>query len=338
MRQALGGMLWTKQYFYYDLDLWLDEHGAGAHLPAHERRRCATASGLTCTTTTSSRCRTNGNTRGTRPGTSRSTRLRCGMVDPDFAKQQLTLMLRNDYLHPNGQMPAYEWNFGDVNPPVHAWPPCSSICSTKSERRQGRHRVPQVRLCQAVDQLHLVGEPQGSRRRQRVRRRLSRASTTSGSSTAPRRCPPAAIWTRRTARRGWCSSASTCCVLRSSSHCMTARTKSSSRSFSDTPCGSPAPWIAWANNNDEMWDEEDGFFYDVLRLPDCSARRLKVRSMVGLLPLAAVAVFEEDILAKLPKFRERAQRVQWPASRARCQHAPARAARRGEPSHALDPR
>jgi len=59
--------------------------------------------------------------------------------------------------------------------------------------------------------------------------------------------------------------------------------------------------------HDEMWDEEDGFFYDVLRFPDGSATRLKVRSMVGLLPLAAVAVFEDDILARLPRFRERAR-------------------------------
>jgi len=61
------------------------------------------------------------------------------------------------------------------------------------------------------------------------------------------------------------------------------------------------------DRQDEMWDEEDGFFYDVLRFPDGSATRLKVRSIVGLLPLAAVAVFEEDILARLPKFRERAR-------------------------------
>jgi hypothetical protein len=61
------------------------------------------------------------------------------------------------------------------------------------------------------------------------------------------------------------------------------------------------------DRHDEMWDEEDGFYYDVLRLPDGSATRLKVRSIVGLLPLAAVAVFEEDILEKLPKFRERAR-------------------------------
>ena len=71
-------------------------------------------------------------------------------------------------------------------------------------------------------------------------------------------------------------------------------------------------WIAGAmdrigERRDEMWDEEDGFFYDVLRLPDGNAFRLKVRSMVGLLPLAAVAIFEDDALEKLPAFRKRAQ-------------------------------
>jgi hypothetical protein len=73
-------------------------------------------------------------------------------------------------------------------------------------------------------------------------------------------------------------------------------------------------WIAGAmdrlgENQDEMWDEADGFFYDVLRLPDGQSMRLKVRSMVGLLPLAAVAIFEDDILEKLPKFREFAREL-----------------------------
>jgi len=61
------------------------------------------------------------------------------------------------------------------------------------------------------------------------------------------------------------------------------------------------------DRHDEMWDEEDGFFYDVLRLADGSSTRLKVRSIVGLLPLAGAAVFEEDILEKLPHFRARSQ-------------------------------
>ena len=79
--------------------------------------------------------------------------------------------------------------------------------------------------------------------------------------------------------------------------------------------------------HDEMWDEEDGFFYDVLRLPDGSATRLKVRSIVGLLPLAAVAVFEDDILAKLPQVPRARAAVPDAPSRARREHAPARSSR-----------
>ncbi len=100
-------------------------------------------------------------------------------------------------------------------------------------------------------------------------------------------------------------------------------------------------WIAGAmdrvgEHQDEMWDEEDGFFYDVLRLPDGEAMRLKVRSMVGLLPLAAVAIFEEDILEKLPTFRAARPRVCGAASRAGCQPAHAGDPRHGRQAHALD--
>ncbi len=119
MRQALAGMLWSKQYYYFDADQWLEEHHAH---PLH---------------------------RGSRDFRNREWfhmvnddiismpdkweypwyaawdlafhTLPLAIVDPDFAKQQLELMLRGLYLHPNGQIPAYEWNFSDVNPPVHAW-------------------------------------------------------------------------------------------------------------------------------------------------------------------------------------------------------------------------
>ena len=100
-------------------------------------------------------------------------------------------------------------------------------------------------------------------------------------------------------------------------------------------------WIAGAmdrvgENHDEMWDEEDGFFYDVLRLPDGSATRLKVRSMVGLLPLAAVAVFEEDILERLPTFAQARQVVPPAPPGAGGEPAHAGDARRGWPAPALD--
>ena len=84
-------------------------------------RRAATTNGRTCTTPTCSRCRTSGNIRGMRRGTWRFIAWPWRSIDPDFAKDQLILLLREWYMHPNGQLPAYEWAFGDVNPPVHAW-------------------------------------------------------------------------------------------------------------------------------------------------------------------------------------------------------------------------
>ena len=121
MRQALAGMLWTKQYFYYDLDLWLDEHGAGAHLPPHERQLVRNSGWSHMYNNDIISMPDKWEYPWYAAWDLAFHMIPLGMVDPDFAKQQLELMLRNDYLHPNGQMPAYEWNFGDVNPPVHAW-------------------------------------------------------------------------------------------------------------------------------------------------------------------------------------------------------------------------
>jgi hypothetical protein len=120
MRQALGGMLWSKQYFYYDVDCWLLEHGFDPHMPGQQGQTrnkewyhmvnddivsmpdkweypWYAAWDLAFHT------------------------LSLGIVDIDFAKDQLELLLHEAYLHPNGQIPAYEWNFSDVNPPVHPW-------------------------------------------------------------------------------------------------------------------------------------------------------------------------------------------------------------------------
>ncbi len=173
MRQALAGMLWTKQYYFFDAEQVACRSTAST--PSLPRpARCATASGATWSTTTSSPCPTSGSTRGTRPGTSPSTRSRSPAVDVDFAKQQLDLMLREMYLHPSGQIPAYEWNFGDVNPPGaplgHALP----LPHGAGPARGGRRRVPQALLRQAARELHLVGEPQGPLRQERLRGRLPR--------------------------------------------------------------------------------------------------------------------------------------------------------------------
>ena len=97
-------------------------------------------------------------------------------LDPDFAKSQLVLFLREWYMHPNGQIPAYEWAFGDVNPPVHAW---AAWRVYKIDRRvrggKGDRRVPREGVPQAAAELHVVGEPQGCRGQERVPGRLPRA-------------------------------------------------------------------------------------------------------------------------------------------------------------------
>jgi hypothetical protein len=90
-------------------------------------------------------------------------------VDPDFAMTQLDLMLKEAYLHPSGQIPAYEWNFSDVNPPVHAW---AALFGARSGRRR-RSGFSENSVQQAVVQLHVVGEPQRPFRQKRLRGRLS---------------------------------------------------------------------------------------------------------------------------------------------------------------------
>ena len=173
MRQALAGMLWTKQYYYFDADRWLDEHHAH---PLHGQTRQIrnrewfhmvndhvismpdkweypwyAAWDLAFHT------------------------IALSVVDPDFAKEQLDLMLREVYLHPSGQIPAYEWNFSDVNPPVHAWATLFLYRTEQALRGKGGPRLPQALLCQAHAEFHLVGEPQGPVRQECLRRRLPRA-------------------------------------------------------------------------------------------------------------------------------------------------------------------
>ena len=94
------------------------------------------------------------------------------LVDIDFAKQQVELLLSTRYLHPNGQIPAYEWNFSDVNPPVTAWAALFVFEREARDPRRGRPRVPRARLRTAADELHLVGQPQGPRRQRPLPGRL----------------------------------------------------------------------------------------------------------------------------------------------------------------------
>jgi hypothetical protein len=305
MRQALAGMLWTKQYFYYDLDLWLDEHGAGRHLPQRERRPIRNSEWAHMYNDDIISMPDKWEYPWYAAWDLAFHMIPLGMVDPNFAKQQLDLVLRNDYLHPNGQLPAYEWNFSDVNPPVHAWATMQLYLHDK-ERHDGCGDTEFLKY--AFSKL-LVNFTWWVNRKDRTGANVFEGGFLGLDNIGvfDRSSPlPTGGYLDQADGTAW----------------MVFFSQQMLRIAVELALHEPlyeefvekffqhTLFIAGAldrvgEHQDEAWDEQDGFFYDVLRLPDGSATRLKVRSIVGLLPLAAVAVFEDDILAKLPKFRAR---------------------------------
>ena len=172
MRQALAGMLWSKQFFFFDGDNWLDEHNSNPLQSGYRNSRNSewfhmlnkdiismpdkweypwyAAWDLAFHT------------------------LPLAIVDPDFAKQQLELMLQGVYLHPSGQIPAYEWNFSDVNPPVHAW--ATLFLHRTEQALRGEADVEFLKSAFSKLLLNFTWwvEPQGPLRQEPLRGRLPR--------------------------------------------------------------------------------------------------------------------------------------------------------------------
>ena len=202
MRQALAGMLWSKQFYDYDVDDWLAAHGdRRLRIPgiAAAQRGVVT----TWSTPTSSPCRTSGSTPGTPPGIWPFTPSPLALVDPDFAKQQLLLLLQERYLHPNGQVPAYGVELRRRQPAGARLGGLLPLPAGQAPLGTGRPRVPQGHLPQAADQLHLVGEPQGSAGAERVRGRVPGPGQHRRLRSAACRCRRAGTSSRPTARPGW---------------------------------------------------------------------------------------------------------------------------------------
>jgi hypothetical protein len=300
-RQALAGMLWTKQYYYFDLERWLAEHHSHPLLES------------------------------LKPGV-RNTEwfhmlnadvismpdkweypwyaawdlafhtIALALVDFDFAKEQLLLMLRNLYFHPNGQIPAYEWNFSDVNPPVHAW---ATLFLYRMEQNLGRA---DVRFLERSFQGLMLNfnwwvnrkDPTGKNVFAGGFLGLDNIGVFDRSAQLPTggslEQADGTAW-----MAFYCQ-----CMLDMSLILAEHDPMYQDHAFKFVQ---HFMWITYAmdrvgDNHDEMWDEEDGFFYDLLRLPDGRATRLKVRSMVGLLPLCASSVFEGDVETRYPKLAE----------------------------------
>ena len=305
MRQALAGMLWSKQFYYYDVDRWLEERGAG---PFQSPRRSAPRNEHW-------HHMYNANIismpdKWEYPWYAAWDLafhvLALSLVDEDFGKQQLELILKNDYLHPNGQLPAYEWNFGDVNPPVHAW---STIFTYRLDKaRRGRGDVDWLeRIFQKLS-LNFIW---WVNRKDRTGKNAFEGGFLGLDNIGvfDRSAPlPTGGFLEQADGTAWmalfCQN-----MLEMAVQLTLERPAYSSmvEKFAEHFLYIATSMMHAGDSG--MWDEEDGFFYDLLRLPDGQAIRLKVRSMVGLLPLCAVTVFEGELVGKYPEIGERMLRV-----------------------------
>ncbi|PSR17948.1 glucosidase [filamentous cyanobacterium CCP3] len=306
MRQALAGMMWTKQYFYYDLDLWLRERGITPWTPTVNKSGVRNSEWFHMMNDDIVSMPDKWEYPWYAAWDLAFHVIPISLIDPDFAKDQLMLMLREDYLHPNGQIPAYEWNFGDVNPPVHAFATWE-IYVRDRERNDGQGDLEFLKYAFSKLLINFTWwvnrkDEGGNNLFEGGFLGLDNIGVFDRSSPLP------------TGGRLEQADGTAWMVFFSQRMFQIAIELALHDSlYEDLAIKffEHTMWIAGAMDrigvhHDELWDEEDGFFYDVLRLPDGNSTRLKVRSLVGLLSLMAVAVFPREAFDKLPRFRERA--------------------------------
>ena len=301
MRQALAGMLWSKQYYYFDLDDWLSEHHANLlrggrnlirnrgwfhmvndgiiSMPDKWEYPWYAAWDLALHT------------------------IALNMVDQDFAREQLDLMLSDLYLHPSGQIPAYEWNFSDVNPPVHAF---ATLFNYVQEEQLGSANL--GRLKETFRKLLLNFSWWVNRKDQEGNNVFEGGFLGMDNIGVFDRSGslPTGGSLEQADGTAWM------CFFCQNMLEIALELAKHDPGYQDIAAKfiEHFLWIAASMDRvgvheDELWDEDDGFFYDVLRLPDGSVQRLKIRSMVGLLPLCATAVIPPDMMTKFPEFAKR---------------------------------
>ena len=288
MRQALAGMLWSKQFYFLDADQWLEEHYAH---PLHSGSRqfrnrdwfhmvnrdiismpdkweypWYAAWDLAFHT------------------------LPLSIVDPDFAKQQMKLMLHGYYLHPSGQIPAYEWNFSDVNPPVHAWATLFLHRTEQALKGEG-----DLDFIKAAFNKLLLNFTWWVNRKDRYGKNVFEGGFLGLDNIGvfDRSAPlPTGGHLEQADGTAWMA------LFTQNMLELAVEITPHDRTYADMveKFLEHFLYIAAAMNgagSEGMWDEEDGFYYDLLRTPDGRATRLKVRSMVGLLPICATTVVED---------------------------------------------
>jgi hypothetical protein len=305
-RQAFAGMLWSKQFFYYDVDQWLKGDPAQPAPPEQRlnNRNCEWA-------------HLNNADIISMPDkweypwyAAWDLAFHCiplALVDAEFAKKQLLLLTKEWYMHPNGQFPAYEWAFGDVNPPVHAW--ATWRVYKIDEKKNGKGDIRFLESCFHKLLLNFTWW---------VNRKDARGNNIfqggflglDNIGVFDRSAPlPTGGYIEQADGTSWMAMYSLNLMR------ISLELALYNPVYQDmaTKFFEHFLYIAGAMANmglkhEGLWDEEDQFFYDVLQHPSGAKDRLKVRSMVGLIPLFAVEVLDHNLLEKNPEF---AQRLQW---------------------------
>ena len=308
MRQALSGMLWSKQYFGFNVDKWLEEHGVDQMKPDQKVMRNSEWFHMVNEHIISMPDKWEYPWFASWDLAFHAIAL--SAVDIDFAKEQLHLMLGEFFLHPTGQIPAYEWNFSDVNPPVHAWATIFLYRTEQALKGKGDFEF----LKKSFEKL-MLNFSWWVNRKDRFGKNLFEGGFLGLDNIGvfDRSAPlPTGGHLEQADGTAWmalfCQNMLEICVELAA---YDPFFESMAVKFGDHFL-----WIAHAMNqvgSGGMWDEEDGFYYDVLRLPDGSATRLKVRSIVGLLPLCATTVIEpwqRDLVPGVTKIlKERLQHM-----------------------------
>jgi hypothetical protein len=308
MRQALAGMLWTKQYYAFDAATWLEEHGVEPFTLEGRPVRGREWGHMVNDHVISMPDKWEYPWYAAWDLAFHAVAL--ASVDVDFAKEQLDIMLREYYLHPSGQIPAYEWNFSDVNPPVHPW--ATMFLYRMEQGMRGRGDVEFLK--RSFGKL-LANFTWWVNRKDRFGKNVFEGGFLGLDNIGvfDRSAPlPTGGCLEQADGTAWM--ALFCQMMLE----MAVEICAYDDTFQDLAAKFVDHFllIARAMNkigHEGMWDEEDGFYYDLLRLPDGTATRLKVRSLVGLLPLCATTLVEAWQRERMPRvvahFEERIRRM-----------------------------
>ncbi len=307
MRQALAGMLWSKQFYYLDANRWLEEHGVQPYAALQTNARNREWSHMVNADVISMPDKWEYPWYAAWDLAFQAVAL--STVDIDFAKDQLDMMLSEMYLHPSGQMPANEWNFSSVNPPVHAW---ATIFLHRNE--QALHGRDDVDFLKRSFGKLIANFTWWVNRKDRFGKSIFEGGFLGLDNIG--------VFDRSVPLRtgGYLEQADGIAWMALFGQNMleiAIEIASHDRAFDAMAVKFVDHFLIIANalnrvGQGGMWDEEDGFYYDLLRLPDGSSTRLKVRSLVGLLPLCATTVIEPWQRERVPKilahFQDRIRR------------------------------